>query len=355
MITHLDVFPVELVYRESVRLGAETAERRPTALVRLTDGDNQGWGEAAPLAGFSGESLDDAVRALHALRGALPVSADTLLDRVTIPTVRFALDTALHEIDARASGRPHLVPTSTLRRVELAVASLVGPIPADADVVPLDPLVIKIKVGNPDWRADVRRAREILRAAATGTRVRFDANRRWSNESARAFFTELGDETVDFIEEPADSLESTARLAGEGLPVALDETVQELFRSGFTGAGLVREAIRLVPHVRCLVVKPSLIGAWRETLSIAEAAADHDVRVVVSSAFESGVGLRAVIALAAQNPFPDAAGLDTYRQLREDTLDPRIEMTPHSIDVPDALSLRRRVRADAFSKVQSEQ
>jgi o-succinylbenzoate synthase len=68
------------------------------------------------------------------------------------------------------------------------------------------------------------------------------------------------------------------------------------------------------------------------------------MRAVVSSAYESGVGTSALVALAAgigDEAVP--AGLDPYRRLAEDVLRPRLGLSEPRVDVRGAFEERREV------------
>jgi O-succinylbenzoate synthase len=65
---------------------------------------------------------------------------------------------------------------------------------------------------------------------------------------------------------------------------------------------------------------------------------------VVSSAYESGVGTAALVALAAgigDHPVP--AGLDTYRALADDVLDTPLGLPAPSVDVGETAVASRAV------------
>ena len=78
------------------------------------------------------------------------------------------------------------------------------------------------------------------------------------------------------------------------------------------------------------MLKPTLLGGISRTLRMAERALRRGMTPVVSSAYESGVGTAALVALAAgigDRPVP--AGLDPYRAMAEDVLE-----TPLSLPAP---------------------
>jgi O-succinylbenzoate synthase len=86
-----------------------------------------------------------------------------------------------------------------------------------------------------------------------------------------------------------------------------------------------------------VVLKPTLLGGISNTLHMAERVLRFGITPVVSSAYESGVGTAALIALAAgigERQVP--AGLDTYRALADDVLDSPLSLPAPSVDVGES-------------------
>ena len=87
---------------------------REVLLLGLSDADgNTGWGEAAPLPGFTPETLDEAGQ------GILDwLDDDERIEPPATPTARAAVDGALLHLAARSAGLPlhrHLAPDSPER------------------------------------------------------------------------------------------------------------------------------------------------------------------------------------------------------------------------------------------------
>lgn len=350
MITSLEVYRYRLPFRGDVRIGSLQARFRTGICIRLIDGAIVGWGEAAPLAGLSSERDEDVARELIRLRDMLPAFGPELLANLDAPSARFALDTALHEVRARRDGLDQLVAPTNVRHSYLHIAGLRGDVEGTVDLAEPSPAAIKIKVGADDWQDDVRRVEAIRAAEGPEVRLRLDANRSWNLTDAEDFLSAVSGIGIDYIEEPVRLVENLGRLNTFGIDVALDETLHELVRQGCSnGHALVQQAVDRVPSASVLVLKPSLIGDWGVTLDLFGAAHGKRRRVVVSSAYESGLGLRAVIALASQNPFSDPPGLDPYRRLASDLIHPRLPFGRSIVDTALACSLDARVLGERMS------
>jgi O-succinylbenzoate synthase len=332
------LYRYRLPLTDSLRVGGHSLAERQGLLLRVTGPDGrEGWGEAAPLPGFSPDTLDDATTQARRLRADLPglnlaaSSLDALLDRLptnaTPASVRFAVESAAVELLAATQN-------SSVRRVlgggdgTVALNALIPATTPDLDAV-ADRIrragyrAVKVKVGRADAEADATRVRRLRGLLGPDVALRLDANRLWTWDAAVAFAEALGDVPLAYVEEP---LRTPGRLPEfveqTGLPVALDETTRERRP----------ETLPADFPVRAVVLKPTLLGGIGETRRWAEWARARDATLVLSASYESGVGLRMLAALAgALSEAP--AGLSTYSRLADDVLRPRLSLDGAEADV----------------------
>ena len=130
---------------------------------------------------------------------------------------------------------------------------------------------------------------------------------------------------IDYVEEPTDNpLEFAAFMDRTGVSYALDETLSDTRRvEGFRNAA-------------ALIIKPTLLGGKQELDELAQ----HEIPMVFSSCFESGVGVLNVARMAAHYSPHVASGLDTYRWIARDVLADRLTMSE------GRLSLQQQLRID---------
>jgi len=347
-LSRFDLYRYSLPFSRPLKLGGATLNHREGLLLRLAGDDgSEGWGETAPLPGFSTESLVDAASQLRRLAGSMMSSEATddwvdpygefarELDR-TAPSVRFGFELAVWNLYGALSGRtlPELVKPSP--RDEVQVNGLLSGSPADVleearRMREAGYPSVKLKVGARTVAEDTALVRALGEELGPNTSLRLDANRAWGYEEAAEFVRGAAGVRFEYIEEPLTDPALLPGLVREfDVPVALDESL----------LGLGPEALEEHRYARAFVLKPTLLGGISRTLRIAERALRLGVRPVVSSAYESGVGTAALVALAAgigEHPVP--AGLDTYRAIAGDVLE-----TP--LDLP-ALSVGVRETADA--------
>jgi o-succinylbenzoate synthase len=159
---------------------------------------------------------------------------------------------------------------------------------------------LKLKVGPRDDAAALSdRLLVVRRAAGDGVALRLDANGSWELEGAVARLRAVERFGIQYVEQPLPvaARGAMAQLrAKTGVPIAADEAVT----SPEAALALVQGGAADV-----LVVKPARVGGPGAVAAIAVLAAEHGVPVVVSSLFETGIGLAAAVATAAALPDVD--------------------------------------------------
>ena len=328
--------------------GTEHTEREGV-LVRLDDDAHTGWGDVAPLPGFSPETLTEALadvrRATDVFAGRTPgpdwadpnAEIHRALDALGLaPSARFGLDLAVFDLAAQASGRTLAQAMHPDPEVTVPVNALLtgeGDVPAEAERLASEGYrTLKLKVGRAgldDEIALVRTLRKRLPAVA----LRLDANQAWTMDEAVRFAEGVAGIGLDYVEEP---LREPADLPvlwfDTQLPVALDESLAGTEPAALQGKGWATAA----------VLKPTLLGGVVRTLQFAAQAKALGIRPVLSGAFESGVAMRGHAALAAATGAAPA-GLDPYRRLAADVLAPRLPLDRPTVDVPSFFRTERAV------------
>lgn len=179
----------------------------------------------------------------------------------------------------------------------------------------------KVKVADPGARLedDAERVRAVARALAETVgdegRVRVDANAAWTADEAIAAI-ELLDGAAEavgglqYVEQPCASIEELARVRrAVRAPIAADESI----RRARDPLAVAREGAADVA-----VIKIAPLGGIRRALRIGE---ETGLRLVVSSALESSIGLQVGVRAAASIPGEVlACGLATASFLASDVV-----------------------------------
>lgn len=191
------------------------------------------------------------------------------------------------------------------------------------EVSPFQTLKVKVGVSH-----DVREEGTCIEAAVheavrLGRTMRLDANRAWSREEFNTLRLCLGtmSRNIEFIEEPLKergelkeyllNLDTDLRIC-----VGLDESISDCSLSEVS-------LLARSPNCGALVVKPAVIGALCDIFDICAVASMSNCRVVLSSVFDSGVGLAwaAVLAAVCQT-METSHGLGTFAHLSKDVITP---------------------------------
>lgn len=228
-----------------------------------------------------------------------------------------------------AAGEPWPVPV----RDHIPVNALVPAVPArKAGVLAAEARAagigtVKVKVGADPAGADLDRVAAVRDALGQDGRIRIDANAFWDLDDAVLALFRFDKYDLELAEQPVATLEDLARLRRlVPVPLAADEAVLT-----------VEDASRLrrLAAADAVVLKTQPLGGVRPALAIASEAG---VPVIVSSLYETSVGLAAGVALAACLPeLPFACGLGTGTLLAGDVVaDPLVP-------VAGGLAVRRPV------------
>ncbi len=248
-------------------------ERR-SLLVTLEGG---GTGEAAPLPGYSPDTLEacrDALAGLPPLEGL----DDVVRLPDALPAARFALETA---ILGRGGGLlRHLgVAPRRVARCRL-VASL-----AEAEAAVTDGAVaLKVKIGV----AGDRDLLSALRARFGPFPLRLDAN----GTLAPAELDAYARFRPELVEEP---IADATQLAAAPFPIALDESLLRLSAAEI-------ERLARSGRIQALVLKPMILGGAIRCLKLARWASGLDLAVCASHLHDGPVARAATLALAQALP-----------------------------------------------------
>ncbi len=303
---HCYKFEVPLAHPFFVR--SEEIDRRQGLIVHvISERGDMGFGEISPLPGVSTEPFKKAEHQLQfllkELRGArvpleLPLLLEwfskRLLESFVCPSVKFGFESAIVNVAAKVNGKVscEFLRPGSLRDVQSA-GLLQGSL---ADVVRQARFLhskgyrtFKLKVGSRNIPLDAQKVEQVRRIIAPDAKLRLDANRGWRLDEARIFVEHIGKDRIEYFEEPLlDPVQLETFVRTTDMPVALDETMQDVPLEDMAG--------RLgVTHI---VARPMQSGGMAGYLDLLERAGHLGLQVVLTSSFESGIGMTVLANLA---------------------------------------------------------
>lgn len=313
-------FRYALKLNQPLELKFGRVDVRNGILVRCEKSGYCGWGDIAPLDGYSPETFDDVLCAIPDLQKHLLESKSLSHE---LPSIQCGLEFAYENWKAASQSRPlYLSLNGGSEKTHIPVARLIAGASRDEIAKNIKLAIkdgyscIKLKVGALALDQDIQLVRKVQSDLPAGVMLRLDANRSWTLAEAVEFSKSISSAGIDFIEEPLnDYMEYDEYDRAQPLTFALDESL----------VNVKREQITEWKNLKAVVLKPTLLGGLGPTLDWMNWAQESSRQSIVSAAFESGVGIRNLIAVAGARAINTVAGLDTYSYLADDVVNPALQ------------------------------
>jgi len=256
-------------------------------IVRVEQGSAVGYGEVAPIPEFGTETLEVADTYLKNLTAdrLQPKNSGELAE---LPCCAFGISAAIEDLQGRS------IP---MRDYPVAALLPAGRAALDRVKVGIEQgyETFKWKIGVDPFAEEQRILEDLLKRLPANVRLRLDANGGLSVEIMERWLMQLKhhSEQIDYLEQPLPvGQESLMADYAETfkVPVALDESLNGLGSSRWLEAGAWSGP---------LVIKPALMGDREELIERLRPVAGQ---VVLSSVFETAVGLENTLSLADELP-----------------------------------------------------
>lgn len=296
------IYRYSLPMEAGVVLRNQRLKTRDGLLIHLQQGEQQGWGEIAPLPEFSEETLEQAQQA--ALAWAQAWQAGEPPAAIAWPSVAFGTSCALAELAGQ------LPQQADYRKAPLCTGDpdelfeVLAALPGEK--------VAKVKVGLYEAVRDGMVV-NVLLEALPDLKLRLDANRSWTRAKADGFAKYVNPswrDRIAFLEEPCKTRDESRDFAQTtGIAIAWDESVRE--------ADFVVQA---EPGVAAIVIKPTLTGSLARCRELVAQAHQAGLVAVISSSIESSLGLTQLARIAHWLTPDTVPGLDTLNLMQAQLL-----------------------------------
>jgi len=290
-------------------------------LVSVTDGELIGWGEAAPLPGWSARSLDLVTAALAAAAAGLELGIDNALDSLeVVPEARAGLAGALADLTAQRRDLSLSRSLDPDAASSVAVNALVSASAPDAAAqaaraacgAGMSTIKLKVAVESPE--VDIERVAAVREAIGSDVELRLDANGGWTVPVALRLLEAVAGHDIAFCEEPVSGLAAIAEVgAASALPVGIDESARSV---DDVAAALGTGTIDVV------VVKPQAIGGPDLAMQAVRLVREFGGTPIVTTMIDSAIGVAHALHVAAASGVELAHGLATSAFLRADVGEP---------------------------------
>lgn len=315
-------FPFDLKFKSPFVNANSVLKNREGFIIKIVDENNLiGFGEVAPLPGFSSETIEKCDIALNKLyysiieKAAKKIEFDLIQELQSVsdlPSLAFGIEQAIISLLIK---RGEL--TSLLSHAKsINVNGLVGIGPKDTVLKKIDDLLIndfktiKIKVGGNSFDDDIDLIKTITKRIDDSIKIRLDVNGNWNYEQTEQAVNTIDKAKIELIEQPVSNINELVMLSDfSPIPIAVDETI----KTSNDAKNIIEKS-----NIQVIVLKPSILGGIIETISLLKSGDRLGKKIIISSAFESVVGRSAITLLSALVNGNHAHGIDTASYLNED-------------------------------------
>lgn len=317
-VVGLDALLVRVPFRRPFLTAVGMWLHREAWIVRVRAPDGRiGLGEAV-LEPDAREVAETVLRRLvrdaadRARTGDVPSAEELALHGAPGRALAAALDAARLDLGAGAvigSTRPAGPDDGTVVNGTIPFGGPAAGAEAALQAIEAGYATLKLKAGAERETADlVAQVRAVRAAVGPDVRLRLDVNGAWDLPTATERLEAVAHLDLEYVEQPLppEDVDAMAELRRQvDVRLAVDESIESLRAA---------RAVLAAGAADVLVVKPARVGGPAGVLEIAAIAAAAGVPVVVSTLFETGVGVAAALAAARLLP-PVVAGPFAGREL----------------------------------------
>jgi L-alanine-DL-glutamate epimerase-like enolase superfamily enzyme len=265
----------------------------------ISDGGHAGRGECVPYKRY-GETMEGVRDAIDAMRKQIAngITRAGLLDAMPAGAARNAVDCALWDLEAKASGKPVAprICNAPPRALETAYTLSLGSpetMAAQARANAARPL-LKVKIGGDNDVARIRAVRE----AAPDSRIILDANEGWTDDTIVENLAFAAEHGIALIEQPLPAgQDAILRHIAHPVPVCADESVHD-----------AKDLEALVGLYDAVNIKLDKSGGLTAALVLRDRARELGFGVMVGCMVGTSLAMAPAVLLAQDADFVDLDG-----------------------------------------------
>jgi L-Ala-D/L-Glu epimerase / N-acetyl-D-glutamate racemase len=284
--------------KETFRISRGSRTEAQVVVVTVSDGKHIGHGEGVPLARYN-QSIASTLAQIESITGEKNLGRQSLQDLLPPGAARNALNCALWDLEAKASGKrawelaniPIVPEVQTSFTISLDTPEKMSAA-AKANVkMP----ILKLKLGGDDL--DLSRV-QAVRETAPAARLLIDANESWSPSHYCEIVPALKESRVELIEQPLPAhADEVLETLDHPIPVCADESCH-------TTADLPR----LTNRYDAINVKLDKTGGLTEALRLCERARESGFKLLIGCMVCTSLGIAPARLLAGTAHWVDLDG-----------------------------------------------
>lgn len=312
-------FPHTLQFKSDFKTSTDKLKSRKVFIIELKDENGISFfGEAVPLPEFGSESFEDVEKELNELsqRDSFEIgnSLEEVFEQINslsgLPTIQFALEQIF--ITAMLKQNNFLLSDFQYEKVinvnaVVGIESFISAQEKLKVIIDSDFKVIKLKTSDENFEELLNLLSWAIGELQAKVKFRIDPNQSWDVKKTILRSERLALLPVEYIEQPVKNFDDLVETSQKSsIPIAADESVRTL-----------DDAQRLINNSKAkfLVIKPALFGGLGKIIQLMNLIENNDVKIVVSSAFESNIGRRHLALIASTINNNIAHGLATSEHL----------------------------------------
>jgi len=325
-IDKIEVFKVSIPLSGTFVVAIGASDSYDGVLVKVTSGDQYGWGEAGPIDFLTGETQSTVASLFEEI--IIPVATGKSIwdlnkvnnDVATALThnmsAKAALDIALHDLRGKILGQPVCSllggrQEKVLTSLTIGIKDLDGTAKQALAYAEQGVKLIKIKIGlNPG--EDIERVRAVRKVVGNTMRLYVDANQGYSVKDAIAALNRMEEFNLDWVEQPVHykNIEGMAEVKRNvGIPVMADESIWD-----------ASDALKVIKAgaadmINIKLMKAGGISGGAKIAAVAEA---EGIPCMVGAMKETRVGMTAGTHLVNSFDIIRTGDLDGHIMLSED-------------------------------------
>ena len=353
ILKDIKLYKYSLPLIAELKLKNSTIKKREGFILKIVgDTGNFGISEIAPLPNFSFESIDDVINQIKTFKNEYcnkPVPTNILeITKQLYPSVQFGIETALLTLHAslKKLSMAELLNPTTSKSVQIN-ALLVG----NSDEIlnkaeflsSIGYQTFKIKVGRESIKDEIKLIKDLRSIIGQSVQIRLDANQSFTYDDAIEFMNKVVPFKIEYFEEPfklnEDLLKYCSNQSAE-VPIALDETLRII---------LPPDIIKY-KEIKALILKPTLLG-YSNSIAFAKTALNNKIKPVISSSFESSVGIYILASMAAVIDPSIPVGLETLSWFLKDSVNDPLYIENGMMNLDKHVNMFENINYSQFEEI----
>lgn len=326
-ITGCEYTNYELKLKKPFQSSRERISQRKGFIVKLYSGVFEAQGDVSPFSELGSESLPAAEDMLKELKNSFS-HYDCIFNNVSdiekalkkisfnFPAVRHGIEQALLSLLAKEKETTLPALLKKVAAQKVFVNSVIGLCKAKDIQSEVERCIsagyetIKLKAGRDNFADEIECVKLARTTAGDKANIRIDANCKWRLPEAIKKLEQLEPYNIEYAEQPVGSKEDMIELSKySNIPIAADESIKT-----------INDASEFIAKCASpvLILKPMILGGILNTIKIIEKAQKNNIKIIISSSFESHLGWRSALFLASILKDNNAHGLGTSEYFSEE-------------------------------------